>query len=557
MLATLRIKNLALVDDLTIAFDPGLNVLTGETGAGKSVLAGAIGLVLGQRADAMLVRQGAQEAAVEASFSLPEGHRIFDLAREAGISIDPKEDLVLRRVVLSSGKSRAFLNDQAILLATLERIAGSVVDLVGQHSHQSLLKEDSHRELLDAFGRHAVLREALRSVFEHVQTLGTSLENLQRQEKEKQEKLEFYRFQSHEIEASRLVPNEDQSLAQEMELLSHAQKWQELAAGLLEALYEGEDSITHRVGMVQGKLSQAKQADGSLDEAARNVAEALVLLKDSVDAVRHFGEKVSADPQRLAAVQERLGLIESLKRKHGRSVDEILRWKEALESKITALENISVAMEEIVVELQEEKKKLAQTAEKLSEARAAAAEKLAAGIREQLGELGMEGAGLRLELEACPIQEHGAEDVRFWVAPNKGEGFKPLAAIASGGEISRILLAIKIVLSATESISTLVFDEIDANIGGSIATRVGQKLRALAATQQVIAITHLPQIARHATTHFLVSKEGRHNRTITQIKKLQDDQRAEEFTRMIGGEEAASELLIASTSPAKKKGKER
>ena len=505
MLVALRIKNLALVEDITIHFDAGLNVLTGETGAGKSVLAGAIGLVLGHRADALLIRQGEQEALAEASFSLPQSHRAFDLARAVGISIDPGEDLVLRRVVLSSGKSRAYLSDQTVSLTTLERIAGSLVDLVGQHSHQSFLKEDSHRDLLDAFGRHETLREELRSAFKNVQALQTRLEDLRQQEKEKQEKLEFYLFGSREIEAARLIPNEDRELAAEMELLSHAQKWQELAAGLLDALYEGEDSIIHRVGVAQGKLNQARQADGSLEEAARNVQEALVLLRDSVEAVRNFGEKASADPQRLAAVQERLGLIESLKRKHGRSVEEILRWKEDLNAKIAALENIGVAMEDLEAQLAMEKKKLARIARHLSTARAAAAEKMASDIRAQLRDVGMEGAGLRLELEACPIQEHGAEIVRFFVAPNKGEGFKPLVAIASGGETSRILLAIKIVLSATEQIPTLVFDEIDANIGGAMATRVGKKLQELAAAQQVIAITHLPQIARQAATHFLVS----------------------------------------------------
>ncbi len=536
------------MEDLTIAFDAALNVLTGETGAGKSILVGAIGLALGQRADALLVRKGEEEACVEATFSLPALHNAFTLAREAGVSCHPEEDLIIRRVVLASGKSKAFLNDQAVSLTLLERVAGSMLDLVGQHSHQSLLKEEFHRDLLDAFGHHGNLLEELRGVFQNVCSLEAELARLHNQEKEKQEKLEFYRFQSREIGAARLREGEDDELDREMDLLSHAQKWQELAASVLEELTESEDSLTRRVGLVQSKLSTARQADASLNDAVTNIQEALVLLKDSAEAVRCFGEKASANPQRLLLVQERLSLIESLKRKHGKSVDEILVWARDLEEKIVALENISVTMEDIAEGLKREKKKLEQIAVRFTQARKSAAEKLSSKIRAQLQALGMERVGLTIALEPIPVADCGAEEVRILVAPNEGEGFKPLAAIASGGEISRVLLAIKIVFSASDSIPTLVFDEVDANIGGTVAAMVGQKLRDLASSHQIIAITHLPQIAHRATAHFQVSKQVVRGRTLTQIKKIQGDEKNQEITRMMGGENFARELLRGKTA---------
>ncbi len=541
MLSALRIQNLALVENLAVDFEPGFNVLPGEPGAGKSILVEAIGLVLGHRADAHLVRRGADQAPVEAIFSPPEDHPVFGMLAAAGISVDVKEDLLVRRVVLSTGKSRCFINDQSVAVGTLEQVARTLVELAGQHSQQVLLKEDLHLDLLDAFGRHETLGRELAAIFSMVQNLRDKMEDLLAQEKDKQEKLEFYRFQSKEIASAQLTAGEEENLQREADLLSHAQKWQELAAGLSEELYESENSLVGRVGVVQSRLAQAEQVDPAMAQAAQNVQEAVVLLKDAADAVRNFQDKVNADPQRLEAVQDRLVLIEGLKRKHARTVEGLLELLSELKEKIRVLENLRVEMEDIEVQRQVEEKKLQAAAQRLTAARSAAAQKFAREILKQWRDLGMDGAGLRIDLEPCALGEKGAQKVRFMAAPNKGEGFKPLAAIASGGEISRILLSIKIVLAAADCIPTLIFDEVDANIGGTVAAAVGQKLEQLAAHHQVIAITHLPQIARRAATHYQVFKEVQGGRTHTRIRRLSGVERFQEWTRMVGGKDMAAE----------------
>ncbi len=538
MIECLRIRDFALVEALELELSPGFTVLTGETGAGKSILLQALGLLLGGRGSREWVRSGAAQARVEGLFTLagPAREALGLLLDEAGVPWDPDEPLLVTRTVSADGRSRAHVNGAIVPLTLLGRIGVHLVEVSSQHQHQGLLREDIHGRLLDA-GLPPEGREALDAYQEAHRAWARAraeLERLERLELEGRERAEFLRFQAEEIRQAGLEPGEDERLRAERDLLRHAERLRE-AYGRAEAgLYSAEGSACERVGAAERELTAALAWDPALGETLDLVREAAVLLEEASARLRERLGRVEADPVRLEQVEDRLDLIRRLEKKHGAGADAILERLERLEQELEEIENVEWALEGARKDLARAERDLAGAAIRLRTARERAARDMERRVGAELAALAMGAAAFRVELEPVEPGPSGAERVRFLLAANPGEPPRPLARVASGGELSRILLALKNALR-DDRVETLVFDEVDAGIGGATADAVAERLVRLAAGAQVICITHLPQIASRARHHLRVEKAVEGGRTVVGVRALAGAERVEELARMMGG----------------------
>jgi len=543
MLETLRIRHLALVDELTVEFCPGLNVLTGETGAGKSILVGALALLLGERADKTLIRAGTDRAEVEAVFSLPHPSPATALLQELDLTGDDPHRLIVRRTLQANGAGRITLNDQATTLQTLKRIGDRLVDLHGPHDHQSLLSADQQRDLLDAFGGLEVDRQPCADYHRQWLALRKERETLEGDESQFARELDFLRFQVQELEAAHFEPGEEDRLQEEHARATAAQELLETANGLLEALTDGEYAA----------LTSLRSAQNALDRLSHRLSEAAAWRDEIHDLARRLqslgsaiaqaAQRVEADPERLRQIEERMALYHRLHRKYPGGPEEWSRQLDKARARLETLQNREQRLLEIERERSEIKTHLRNATARLHDKRVRTARELSERVASELRDLGLRQAGFEVRLTPIEPGATGADAVEFFFAPNPGEPPHPLRAIASSGEISRVMLALKTALAAHDQIPILVFDEIDANIGGETATAVGHKLRALGRTHQVIAITHMPQVAVFGTTHFAVTKEVKDQRTRTRIERLDEAERAEEIARMLGGRQMTSVVL--------------
>ncbi len=538
MIECLRIRDFALVEALELELPPGFTVLTGETGAGKSILLQALGLLLGGRGSREWVRSGAAQARVEGLFTLagPAREALGPLLDEAGVPWDPDEPLLVTRTVSADGRSRAHVNGALVPLALLGRIGAHLVEVSSQHQHQGLLREDIHGRLLDAGlppdGREAL--DAYREAHRAWARARAELERLERLELEGRERAEFLRFQAEEIRQAGLEPGEDERLRAERDLLRHAERLRE-AYGRAEAgLYSAEGSACERVGAAERELTAAIAWDPALGETLDLVREAAALLEEASARLRERLGRVEADPARLEQVEDRLDLIRRLEKKHGAGADTILSRLERLEQELEEIENVEWALEGARKDLARAERDLAGAAIRLRTARERAARDMERRVGAELAALAMGAAAFRVELEPVEPGPSGAERVRFLLAANPGEPPRPLARVASGGELSRILLALKNALR-DDRVETLVFDEVDAGIGGATADAVAERLVRLAAGAQVICITHLPQIASRARHHLRVEKAVEGGRTVVGVRALAGSERVEELARMMGG----------------------
>jgi DNA repair protein RecN (Recombination protein N) len=542
VLTTLRIKNLALVVDLTLELEAGFNAITGETGAGKSILIGALNLVLGERADRTLIRSGAEASSVEAVFDVSKlaesPARFLD---ENGLEPCEEGQLVLKRTLTASGTSRQFVNGSPTTLAVLGALGERLVDIHGPHDHQSLFSAARQLAILDAYGGLGEARARVGKAFAERARIAAEKAALIVDEKTYAQQLDLLRFQTKEIAAAKLIENEEPKIEAEYKRASNAARLMELSEAAMRAISEDDPSVLSLFGAVGRSLHELRRLDESAEPLEEIQHQAVSLLNDLQSEISSYRDRLELDPGRLQELEDRLNLIHGLKRKYGSSLAEVIAFGNAAKEKLRQLEQRDTELARLNADLAKAEAGLLKAAKELSAARAKTIPKLAKAVTGQLGDLGFKQSHFGVSLK--PMTEAGAsgmDEVDFQFAPNPGEPPKPLKAIASSGEIARVMLAIKTVLAAEDEIPVLIFDEVDANVGGETAAAVGAKMKQIGAQRQVLCITHLPPVAAAARAHYLVSKEVVAGRTISQIMPLNKEARVAELTRMLGGQTPAA-----------------
>jgi DNA repair protein RecN (Recombination protein N) len=533
-LRSLRIRNLALVEFLDWELEPGFTVVTGETGAGKSIILGALKLVLGERADKTLIRTGAEQCSVEGLFEIADPVRINELLSEQGIDPCEGDQLLLRRLLATNGTNRQFINGCQTTLSVLKEVGDGLVDLHGPHDHQSLLAREYQLRLVDAFGGSEELYHSFRETFAKLWSLRDKLEQLESENAAGN--LELWQHQWAEIRDAAIQVGELEALEAKYALASNAHRILELTSLSLLQLADAEDSILTRLGDIARTLRELEKLDPGSTELTRNHERGTVELEELERDLRHYHEKIEVDPGSLRQLEERLNLLESLRRKYHRNEEELLALAAELEEKLGQNDGREAALEKLRADVESTSRKMQAVGKDLTAARRTAGKRLAEQIRVHLADLGFQQARFDLEWETLGVPiSSGFDQIEFLFSPNPGEPLKPLRAIASSGEISRVMLAIKTALAQQDLIGLLVFDEIDANVGGEIAHAVGRKMQTLGENHQVLAITHMPQVAAAARKHFFVSKEVSDGRTRTALQEVGGPERLEEIARMLGG----------------------
>lgn len=539
MLQELRIRNFAIIDEIDLSFSKGFNVITGETGTGKSIILNAVNLLLGDKAGEELIRTSEEEASVEALFDISNHPEVQDKIREKFPRVSPADQentCLIRRVLSRSGRGKSFLNEHLTTLGTLSEIGEKLINLYGQHEHQSLLRSETHLDILDELGGLIKLREAYQEHFERFLSLTGEMRKL-REEKERgiQEK-DFLLFQLHEIASAHLQAGEEEALREERKILTHAKKLMDFINRSNDLLYDGNGAMIEQIQTILRQGKEMADIDPSISEILKPLEASSIQLEEVAFGLRDYLKKIEANPTRLDEVESRLDAIDRLKRKYGPSVEEILLFKAKIEERLNAFssgeEKIS-HLEGMLGSVQEEMFALAK---KLSWERKRVASELKRSVEKELASLGMKKTVFEVHLENGPLSVKGIDQVEFLISPNVGETVKPLSKIASGGELSRIMLALKKILARVGGRQVLIFDEVDAGIGGGIAEVVGKALKELSKHHQVICVTHLPQIACFADTHYSVRKEAKGKRTVTVVNRLGEKEAIlEEISRMLAG----------------------
>ncbi|MDD3081477.1 MAG: DNA repair protein RecN [Desulfobacterales bacterium] len=547
MLEELFIRNFAIIDDLHIRFSGGLTILSGETGAGKSIIIQAVNLLLGARASSKMIRSGADCAEVEALFRINPESDLARRLREDGRVIT--DALIIRRIIAENDRHRIYLNDRPATIQTLCDVAENLASISGQHAHQKLLKEENQLRILDEFADLADLRIQVARFYHQLVPLFENLRMLCARQASQAQELELLEFQRQEIQQAGIIPQEDSNLEQERVLLKHAEKIYETVHQSIETLYSGQGAIAENLTVIQKNLDRIRSLDPELESMAGTISGISFQVEDISQRFGTYLHRISIDPARIEAVEARLDLLNRLKRKYGGTLEAVAEKLKAIEKEIAVVSDLSDQIRNMEKQIDDLKCKLILAAETLSEKRRSAAEELSHKIEFELAGLKMPDSRLKISVEQIPaetgasypaaggkrITETGLDRVSFLISPNLGEALKPLAQIASGGELSRVVLALKAITANRSSLETVVFDEVDAGIGGSAAEVVGNKLRQLSAYHQIICITHLAQIAKFGHNHFRISKNVVNSRTVTAIEPLDESERVEELARMLAG----------------------
>jgi DNA repair protein RecN (Recombination protein N) len=541
MLATLRIKNLALVSDLTVEFQAGLNGITGETGAGKSILIGALDLLLGERADRTMIRSGGDSCAVEAVFDVARLRAAVDrFCEENGIEGCEHDQLLIRRVFSASGTNRQFINGSPVTLNLLKALGESLVDIHGAHEHQSLLHPARQLAILDAFGSLEKERAQFAAVARRKGEVQAAKAALIIDERTYAQQLDLLRFQVKEIAAARLVAGEDTGVEQAHQRASNAARLLELTQTALKLLDGDEPSVLSQAGALGRTLHELARVDAAAGRLNEMHARAIELLRELQAEISDYADAVEIDPARLSELEERLNVLQSLKRKYGPTVEEVIAFGEEARRKLASLEERDTELERLNAELVKLDEQLARSGAALSANRRKVVPELRKAVAKQLAALAFKQSHFDVELAPAPATLNGMDRIEFQFAPNPGEAPRPLRDIASSGELARVMLALKTVLADVDEIPLLVFDEVDANVGGETGNAVGEKMRQIARNRQVLCLTHLPQVAAHATSHYVVSKETKGGRTTSEIRLLDREDRITELARMLGGQTEAA-----------------
>lgn len=543
MLVSLRIKNLALVENLRLDFEPGLNVITGETGAGKSILMGALSLLLGDRAEKKWIRAGADACGAEAVFHLTKTAEMDRLLDQYGVAPCEDHQLIVRRIVKAAGTSQNLINDSPVTLQVLKAVGEQLVDMHGPYDHQSLLSPLFQLEVLDAFGDLGEARGAYRAPYDELQALTGRRAELEGGDQDVAAQIDLLSFRVKELEEAAPVEGEDEAVAREHQVVSHAQRILELGQGTVAALQEGEGSAFDSVAVVQRNLEELARLLPDAEEWKKEARALAVQIQSLSEAMSSALERIEGDPARLQWLEQRLATYQKLKRKYGATVAEILQNLRDSKARLRLLQTRGERLAELDRQMAEVRAQLMKTGRALGKKRRETAGRLAKAVTAELRELGFAHGAFAVDLAEGEPQSTGLDQVTFGFAPNVGEAMKPLRDIASSGEISRVMLATKAVLAGHDRIPVLVFDEVDANVGGEMGHAIGRKLRELAGSHQVICITHLPQVACQGAVHFAVSKKVRDARTFTEVDKLEPAARVEEIARMLGGRDLTKVTL--------------
>ena len=546
VLNLLRIKNLALVEELEWQIAPGFIAITGETGAGKSIIIGALQLLLGERADKSLIRTGADLCTVEAIFAGKELQQLDTQLVEAGI--EPcGDDLILKRTLSPSGTNRQFINGSPTTLSILKNLGDELVDLHGPHDHQSLLSPDKQLALLDSFARAGDQLEEYRKHYRQLQSLTAEHATLNTAETAREQELDLLRHQINEITSANLVTGEEEEIETRYKLASNSKRLIELAGGVARRLSDSDDAVLSQLAETQRQLRELEKIDHSISQFASAHETAVVELTEIARSLSNYAEKLDLDPEQLAALEQRVSLFETLKRKYGASIAEVIEFGSRAAERMRKIEGRDAELERLAAEIETARTNLNRGGEALRKLRAKAAPKLSTNIRKNLVDLGFRQSEFEVNLsQLAEPRATGFDAVELIFSPNPGEPLKPLRSIASSGEISRLMLAIKSALAAQDAIPLLVFDEIDTNVGGEIAHAVGTKMKTLADDHQVVCITHLAPVAAAASTHFVVTKEVVRGRTHSQLTEVTGKARQEEIARMLGGKSQSALQLAAS-----------
>ena len=546
VLSLLRIKNLALVEELEWQMTPGFVAVTGETGAGKSIIIGALQLLLGERADKSLIRTGADLCTVEAVFTGRDLQKLNPELVEAGI--EPcEDDLIIKRSFSVAGGTRQFINGSPTTLSILKKLGDELVDLHGPHDHQSLLSPETQLSLLDSFARAEEELEEYRKHYRQLQALLAEHAALDTAETAREQELDLVRHQVAEIKSANLVANEEEEIEKRYKLASSSKRLIELAGTIANKLSEADDSVVSQLSETQRLLRELEKIDSSIAHLSSAHTASVVELSEIARALSAYAEKLDLDPQQLASLEQRVSLFETLKRKYGGSIADVIAFGERAAERMRKIEGRDVELERLAKEIENIRKHMNRAGEALRKLRAKAAPKLSENIRRNLRDLGFRQS--EFEAKLAPLDEprpNGFDSVELLFSPNPGEPLKSLRAIASSGEISRLMLAIKSALAAHDAIPLLVFDEIDTNVGGEIAHAVGAKMQTLGRDHQVICITHLPQVAATASSHFVVTKDVTHGRTFSNLHEVTGKDRQEEIARMLGGKSESALKLAAN-----------
>jgi DNA repair protein RecN (Recombination protein N) len=555
MIKEIRIRNFAVIENLEVSFGKGLSVLTGETGAGKSIIIDAINLLLGGRADTDSIRSGETTAFVDAVFEITDPVT-RDLILEFGVEMDDSE-LLIKRQVSNTGKNRCLLNNSSVTVSTLGKIGDRLVDLHGQHDHQALLHPEIHIELLDLYGKCNDLRDEFSKIFSNYQTQSKIFNSMKIDEQELLQKQEFLSFQLKEIDKANLSKEEEEELKAARNKLKHAEQIREGLQKSQSLLTDEGGSIIENLGQVLKELEWVQNIDSGLAEPVERSRSAFYELEEVVEYLRSYGQSLEFNPTRLEEIEDRIAEINELKRKYGNDIVKILIRREEIAEELEQLASNEENMESLENDLKKKELMLSKLGKQLAEKREAAAKNLSRSVEKELKELSMSNVQLSVRFDYPADSEgfiifrkqktnatsNGLGTLEFLFSPNQGEEMRPLAKIASGGELSRVMLALKSILNDQNTVPVMIFDEVDTGIGGSVAEKVGIKLQKVATTKQVFCITHLPQIAGMAFSHFRVEKEVKGKRTRSTIRQLKHKERVEELARMSSGEKITDASL--------------
>lgn len=559
MLTDLQIKNFAIIDDLHLSFSPGLTILSGETGAGKSIIVGALNMVLGGRATGDLIRTGEQEAIVEALFTIT-GDEIFNQSLiEKGVSTKDTPVLLLKRIISREGKNKVFLNGNLATLGMLTEITESLLTISGQHEHQELLRPQNHIDILDNYSGLLTLRGQYQGIFHLLQHLQQELETIKAKKTREAERQELLNFQWREIQEASLIPGEEEELRNERKILQNAEELIKTAEQVYEGIYAGDEAILSQLSRRVRDLKEITGIDPSVTPYVETLEATLVQLEDVAISLRDYLQKIHFDPQRLEEIEGRLDTIHRLKMKYGGSIKDILDYQKKIQWEREQISQSNEYLSALTEKYEVLSRETEVKAEELSRKRKETANDLGQKMEKELASLGMQSPKFVVNIigsEEKTLDEKGIDQVEFFFSPNPGEALRPLTRIASGGELSRVILSFKHILAQEEGVSTLIFDEVDSGIGGATAEVVGQKLSEISKYYQAICITHLPQIACYGDCHYSITKTVEDDRTKTRVKLLNPEERVKEISRMLGGTEITPKTrTLAQEMLERKKGR--
>ncbi len=567
MIQSLYIKDFALIDELEVSFQKGLNILTGQTGAGKSIIIGALNMILGERADTEVIREGASKAIAEAIIKTDGNEEIRQLLDENAVEM--RRELILRREIRSSG-SRGFINDTPVTITVLRQVGNYLVDLHGQHDHQMLLKEENHRSVIDGFEQVQSALKAYASSYGKMVELRKELRKLKKREQELQEKVELYQFQVQELEDAELDPNEEEELEAEMHLLDNAEELDQKAGAITQMGDGDEVNVMDLLNQMKLHLEDIARIEPDFKNYLQEISSARISIQETVQFAERYRSKIEFNPNRLEKLRARQNKLNSLRKKYQRDIPELIEYLVEIKKELSLAENFDLEIEKLEAQLSAKADELAIKAKKLHGVRQKVGEQLSRQIESELNKLGIPHADFEVRVDwmttseqqgwitvdGQPIEctQHGCDEIRLYISTNKGEEPKPLAKIASGGEISRVMLALKSIIAREQSLPVMIFDEIDTGISGEISEKVGRTMRRLSERCQIIAITHQPQIASQAHKHYKVEKIEESKRTVSRIIPLNEAEHVTEVATLMSGEditeaalESAQELINRNT----------